>query len=150
MSTLEECTAYNTGPFSLQGTVHKAKVSGVYDGDTLTGIVELFPTKFYQMRFRLQGIDTPEICGPDKVGAIAARNRVIELITGQQMKSNSTQKDIKSIINRDSHFVFVRCGPFEKYGRVLAEVFSEDAYDEGESINAILLREGLAVQYMTT
>jgi micrococcal nuclease len=133
----------------MNGDDFKAKVSGIYDGDTLTGIIEIFPGRFCQLKFRLRGIDTPELYGNEREKARLAMYRVVEIVTGAK-QDHLSPKEIKSLLNGGGEFyVYVKCSKFEKYGRVLADVFAESAYEDGESINDILLAEGLAVPYMT-
>ena len=52
---------------------YKAKVIDVYDGDTITAMVDLGFYHFQQMKFRLYGIDTPEIRGESDFGFILMR-----------------------------------------------------------------------------
>lgn len=144
---LENCTCYNTPPFSLSGNIYRGKVSSIYDGDTMTCIIEMFTDRFYQMKCRLQGIDTPEMIGSDHVQAVIARNRVIQLIANMDA-GNMSRNMIKEFFNTHNFYVVLKCGNFDKYGRLLAEVYTEDNYkNEGESINQILLNENLAIAY---
>jgi endonuclease YncB( thermonuclease family) len=48
--------------------IYKAKVTDVYDGDTITVDIELgFYTKLQDQKIRLYGINTPEMKGSDKI-----------------------------------------------------------------------------------
>lgn len=148
MTSLDTCNCYNTSFFSLNGMTFRAKVAGVYDGDTLTGIIEIFPGQFCQVKFRLLGIDTPELIGERHDLGIKARDRVLNIITGEKL-DNITRKDLKEYLNTHNFYVYVKCGQFEKYGRCLAEVYTEEAHaNNTESINAILVKEELAIPYM--
>lgn len=147
-TTLEACTCANTPLFSLNGREFRAKVVNVYDGDTITCVIELFPDRFFQFKFRLLAIDTPEMVGEHSASAVVARNRVIQLIT----KTDTTQeymhmraKDIRRFFSNHNYYVHVKCHHFDKYGRVLAEVYADDNLDE--SINRMLVSENLAVNY---
>ena len=103
------------------------KVIKVYDGDTIT-IASKLPyddSLLYRFSIRIFGIDTPELRTSNEVEkeiAIKARDFVIEKIYGKNV-------ELKNIAT-------------EKYGRVLAEVVSEDF-----SIGDLLVKEKLAVSY---
>jgi micrococcal nuclease len=137
---------YNTAPFSLNGRVVRARVVNIYDGDTITAIIELHPGYYCQFKFRMNGIDTPEIKGEDKAMALKARNRVIYLITSQDV-SLFSPRTIKEFLNSNFYIVYVRCFHFEKYGRVLADIYTTSDIERTKSINQILLEEGLAKPY---
>lgn len=141
-------TCYNTNVFSLTGREFIAKVVSIYDGDTMTCIIEMFPETFYQVKFRLFGIDTPELNGDNVEQAIQARNRVICLVTSEDIQNiqSMSRKDIKALLNMNQYFVKIQCHHFDKYGRVLADVYTID--NPNETINQILLREHLAVEMM--
>lgn len=142
-----ECqNCYNTKHFSFEGMSFKGKLSGIYDGDTITAIVELTPGTFCQLKFRMAGINTPELVGEYHIEGIKARDRVIQLITGSY-DENMSRSVLKDFINSNNFYIWIKCGPFEKYGRVLAEIFTSE--DCKESLNEILLKEGFAVEYMS-
>ena len=105
---------------------YKAKVTKVYDGDTITVDIDLgFFIWTKDQTIRLTGINTPEIRGEERpeglISADALRLRILnkEVIL-------ATQKDSKG-----------------KYGRWLATV-----YLDGENINQWLLDEGYAKPYI--
>lgn len=130
------------GLFSLEGeTVEDVAVESVYDGDTCTLRFAhgpdhpLFrPGACTTWHCRLAGINCPEVRPPkDAPGREAivtaahrARDRLVELLG-------------------DGSGWRVRCGPFDKYGRVLVRVLAKAG---GESANDTLLREGHAVVFM--
>lgn len=118
--------------FSLDGMVFMCRVIKVYDGDTITGIVK-YNNNFYKLSIRLDGIDTCEKRSKNikiKEKAIEARNRLIELI--------DFQKDRCCMI-------YIKCSGFDKYGRVLANLYKDK--DSDESFQEILIKERLAYQY---
>lgn len=100
----------------------------VYDGDTIT-IVSKLPydaSPFYKFSVRLNGIDTPEIKGStamEKLKAQEAKNALSELILHKKV-------NLKNVST-------------EKYGRILADVYTED----GLHVNQWLLDQGHAVVY---
>ena len=111
------------------------KVVKVYDGDTITVATPLDNTRapIYHFQVRLRGIDSPEIRGSnpeEKTAATKARNALSAKIMNQM--------------------VFLQNLDTEKYGRVLADVFLEEADSgkaEKQSINTWMLENHYAVKY---
>lgn len=100
---------------------YKAKITSVYDGDTITAEVDLgFNIKITE-KFRLNGLNAPEVKGEEKGDGLISRDRLRDKILGKEV----TIKTFK-----DST---------EKYGRYIAEI-----YLESENINEWLISEGLA------
>lgn len=147
---LREQTFSNTSIFSLEGIDTLARVLYVYDGDTMTLVIPLHDT-FYKFSTRLQGIDTCEMKSKTediKKRAIRARNRVLTLIGAHPGTSSLdvqyTRNQIISMLTDTVCLVRVVCYKFEKYGRLLVEVYPSNS---NESISATLLREQLAYEY---
>lgn len=106
---------------------YRAKIIGVYDGDSVTALVDLGFKINFTIKIRLKGINTPEIRGKERSEGLIAKARVVDLILN---------KDVILKTHKD------RTG---KYGRYLGEIFLK----EGDiSINQILLNEGLAKPYL--
>ncbi len=100
---------------------YKAKVLSIYDGDTLTAEVDLgFNIKITE-KFRLSGLNAPELKGDEKGDGLVSRDRLRDKILGREV----TIKTFK-----DST---------EKYGRYISEI-----YLDRENINEWLIAEGLA------
>ena len=107
---------------------YKAIVTDVYDGDTITVLVDLgFHTKV-QLRIRLYGINTPELRGASREAGLLARDRVNKLVLGKEVILK-TFKDKQ-----------------EKYGRWLANVYLPGSE---QSVNELLVEEKLAIPFMT-
>ena len=54
---------------------YKATITDVHDGDTVTADVDLgFHTWIHEEKFRLLGIDAPEVTGATKAAGIVARD----------------------------------------------------------------------------
>ena len=107
---------------------YKLHVTDVYDGDTITGNLDLgFNQVTFHQRFRLYGLDTPEVRGKERPEGLVSRDWLRELILGKTIVVR-TYPDPKG---RD------RKG---KYGRWLVELFDDD----GNSINDRLIAEDLA------
>ena len=109
---------------------YTAKITSVYDGDTVTGDVDLgFGIWIKKQKFRLMGIDTPEIRTKDKdekVRGYEARDRLRELILGKTVRIRSFGKG--------------------KYGRWLVDIFIEEI--DTRSVNQLLILEGHADHYI--
>jgi micrococcal nuclease len=111
----------------------------IYDGDTVTRMeVDLgFNASMRKMRFRLFGIDTPELRGgtdKTKAAARASRDRLRELILGKELK-------IKTF--RGGDYVDKK----GKYGRWLCIIYliTEDGSVDPVSVNDKLVIEGHAI-----
>lgn len=99
----------------------------VYDGDTITIAVEFpfEPKVFYRFSVRLLGIDTPET--HDKTED--------SILIAQYAKNEMT----KMVMNK---IVLLKNISFEKYGRLLADVYIENIH-----INEHMIQKRLAVPY---
>ena len=111
---------------------YRATVASVYDGDTFRADVDLgFSAWLKNVKFRMFGIDTPELRGgtPEtKAAGTAARDRLRELMP------------VGALVLIDS----TKAG---KYGRYLADVYLE-AEGGVVHVNQVLLDEGHAVPYL--
>ena len=139
--------------FSLDGYHTIARVVSISDGDS---IVATFPMPLplplsaaapvYKFHIRLDGIDTPEMHGGGEA-AINARNRLVQLITGLSLSDTSllTKKYIQNLFTNNVYLVRLECKKYDKYGRVLADVY-KPTHDR-VSFSQVLLDEGLAKEY---
>jgi len=122
---------------SLEGKELPAKVVKVYDGDTVHVVIHmqgggpLPPLVRYKVR--LDGIDSPEMRTKnpkEKLAAVAARERLLELVAG------------------DAQIIRFKCGKFDKYGRLLGEIFVDPFMGKADkSVNQMLIEEGHAYAY---
>lgn len=101
----------------------------IYDGDTVTVIIDCGFGIYLKQRIRLFGINAPEIRGSERPEGLKSKQRLIELV--QEYKDDIYVKTIKD-----------KTG---KYGRLLGILLIKDKKD---SINKILLDEGFAVSFM--
>lgn len=111
---------------SFEGQTIKAKVVSVYDGDTIKVIFPLKDT-FYKWNCRLTGIDTPEL----------RTKNTNEKKFGYEVRDILKEKILNKIVN-------IRCGDFDKYGRLLTEVFF---LDSNNSVNDWLIENKYAFSY---
>ena len=138
--------------FSLKGLKTYARVVNVIDGHTITLIIPIFNEcfKFYT---RLSGIDTCEIHShneENKEKGLKAKYRVIELICKNKKLTDIIcipKKQIIDILDKDVYTVWIECDDFDKYGRLLVNVYLEIKKDNSKSIGDILIDEKLAYKY---
>ena len=133
--------------FSLNKIKTHARVVNVVDGDTLDVVIPVFD-KYYKFRSRINGIDTCEVHSNDvdiKNKGLQAKYRVIELLSKQDIKNVlcTTRKQIVELFTINLCIVLIECLEFDKYGRLLINVFIND----DKSIADILIDEKLAYKY---
>lgn len=136
----------NTPPFSLAGKRLRARVIDVYDGDTMT-VAMLFAGEVSKFSVRVHGIDTCEMKSKNVVTkgvSTKARNRVVEVVSRGVIKAGpeTARKDLQVAFAMTVCMVDLECFEFDKYGRVLANVWVD-----GVSVGDLMLGEGLAFEY---
>lgn len=113
---------------------YKAIITEVVDGDTVTARVDLGFSIERTDRFRLYGINAPEMKLDTKTAGEASKARLIELLLNKEV------------------FIYTHKDKREKYGRYLATIFIPDAsgqyQSDIDSVNAIMVKEGHAKPYM--
>jgi endonuclease YncB( thermonuclease family) len=151
MNELDNFKYFNnkTPFFTLSGLKTPARIVNVVDGDTLTLIIPIFDS-YYKFYTRISGIDTCETHSKDekiKELGLKAKYRVLELLLSPPKNiieiMGITNKQIIDIFDKDVYIINIECGDFDKYGRLLANVFIND----GRSIASVLLEEKLAYKY---
>lgn len=106
----------------------RADVLRVLDGDTVEVRAYPWPQQSVDVLVRLRGIDAPEIhsrCETERVRAEIARNRLSDMVTGQQ------------------HVLLTDIGGDKYFGRVVANLGLED----GEDAASTLILENLVQPY---
>jgi micrococcal nuclease len=111
--------------------LYKAKLKKAIDEDTIDLIVDAGFYISVHQRFRLKGIDTPEIFGVRKDTDEYKRGMKAKEYVERRFQENGNECIIKS------H----RTG---KYGRWIAEIWFPDS---DNSLSQELLDEGLAIEY---
>ncbi|NOY61786.1 MAG: thermonuclease family protein [Gammaproteobacteria bacterium] len=114
----------STAPSNSENDLYtyKAKITSVYDGDTVTANVDLgFKTWAHGEKIRLYRINTPEVRGVERPQGLISRDWLREKLMDKEVLIR-TVRDKKG-----------------KYGRYLAEIFLD-----GVNINEQLVEEGLA------
>lgn len=146
MEELKKCNI-DTPSFSLDGTNTYAKVISVKDGDTIVLAIPFLHT-FFKFDCRLNNIDTCEIHSSNmklKEKGLQAKCRVIELLSKQTVEQTLSKKDIQNIFDINCCIVWIKCYDFDKYGRLLIDVYLNE--NEKKCVSDILLEEKLAYSY---
>ena len=116
----------HTPYFSFENQKKRAKVVKVYDGDTIK-IVFPVNKEFFKFTCRLSGIDTPEMKSHDK---------------NEKKYAEFVQKKLSGrILNQ---LVTVKCGKFDKYGRLLITIYHNNSV---KSVNKWLIEKKYALPY---
>ena len=109
--------------------IYDAVVVSVYDGDTVTLDIDLgLGSWLHKQKFRIHGIDAPEIRGEEREEGLIARDWVRSWLPKGEKIVVRTRKDKKG-----------------KYGRWVAEIFVYDIPgDKWVSLASMMVAEGLA------
>jgi len=156
---MENLNDFNTPYFSFDGLKCISRVVDITDGDTIKAIIN-FKDNYYKIVIRLFNIDTCETkskIAENKNLGIEAKKRVYNIITGktiEEFDNTNIKKIIKNELNSNCYYIYVKCYEFDKYGRVLADIYKKndkndlsDLNDNCESISNILINEKLAYIY---
>lgn len=128
-------TVNNDTPlFSLDGNFVECKVVDVYDGDTCKVVFPL-NQKMYRWNVRLTGYDTPEMRPPR-----SQENRDEEINAARLARDF-----LKSKVMNDDQLVFIKCGEFDKYGRLLGTLFINQ--EDEVSVNDLMIQNGHGYAY---
>ena len=114
--------------FSFEGRKCLGKVVKVYDGDTVHIVFSLTdnePDRLYKWNCRLINVDTPEL----------RTKNIKEKEFGKQVRDFLKEKILNKIVT-------IECSDFDKYGRLLVEIFIDN-----ENINNWLIENGYAKKY---
>jgi endonuclease YncB( thermonuclease family) len=130
--------------FSLCGKSLIGRVVNVLDGDTLSIILPLYH-EFFRFNVRLNGIDTCETKSNNpelKNMGLQAKKLVIDTITCKQTNESFDKQSVINLLSTEVYTVRVECLEFDKYGRLLADVYVKD-----KNLSDLLLENKLAYQY---
>jgi endonuclease YncB( thermonuclease family) len=163
-SSLYQTDAYtDTPPFRIEPSQQWVRVIDVYDGDTMTCILKLHMKYPYRFQIRLSGIDACEMRSRNpvlKAKALEARQCVLQEVTrcsDATLQTLQTRNEIKAFLNKTPSFVWLHATSFDKYGRVLANVYlnkpktlsksSAKISTPPQSLSDVLIDRGLAFPY---
>lgn len=119
--------------FSFAGQSYLVKIVDVYDGDTFTACFE-YRGEIIKYKFRCMGYDSPEM-KPLKSKKHRKEEKKQAVIAREKFKEYS---------NCDKDLVVVRCLYFDKYGRILAEVYNRS---NNNHVNKLMLENSHGVRY---
>lgn len=115
--------------YSLSGIITIAQCWKVYDGDSFRILINL-NGKYVNFKCRLNGLDTPEL----------RTHNTLEKKIALQAKL-FVQERIENKVVR------VRCGDWDKYGRLLVSVTLLDGKEHGMDLSTLLINNRLAFAY---
>ncbi|KAJ3037077.1 hypothetical protein HDV00_002081 [Rhizophlyctis rosea] len=132
--TLHDVTITTAPQFALPSNIKTpVKILDVYDGDTLTAAIELFPGRFHSFSIRLLGVDTPELRPPrNKPG------REDEIQRAKAAKAYLANLVLDKVVWAKFH-------GSEKYGRQLATVWLEE--NGMKTVNEMIIKAGHGYAY---
>ena len=143
---MEKFNDTNTPLFSFNGVNIMSRVVDITDGDTIKAIIN-FKDDYYKIIVRLNNIDTCETkskCEENKNLGINAKRRLYNLITNKTIETND-KKIIKKELNDNCYLIYLKCYDFDKYGRVLGDIYQNE--NDTVSFSSILISEKLAYIY---
>ena len=146
INIMENFNDTNTPVFSFNGINGMSRVVDITDGDTIKAIIN-FKYSYYKIIVRLNNIDkceTKSKCEENKNLGIEAKKRLYNLITNKTIDTND-KKQIKQELNNNCYLIYLKCYDFDKYGRVLGDIYYNDTDDT--SFSSILIKEKLAYVY---
>ena len=116
----------NSQPF--QPDLKLGKVIKVYDGDSITIAAKPYENyPIYRFSVRLSGIDTPELRTRDE----------LEKKYGYEVRDKLRDKILDKVVT-------VKCGDFDKYGRLLIDIYCDN---ETRSVSNWLIENKYAFAY---
>ncbi len=115
--------------------IYRGKLERVVDGDTIDALIDVGFDIWVKKRIRYKGIDTWE-----------SRTRDLkEKAKGLEAKARN--KELLIEVSAKSGYFRLKSYGVGKYGRVLGEIFIQDANDNTININNQLIDEGHAYVY---
>lgn len=115
--------------FTLTDSFVEGKIVDVYDGDTVKIVLNLPINKqYFRWNCRLSGINTPEIRTKN------IKEKEFGLLVRDKLKERIENK-----------ILLIKCGEFDKYGRLLVEIYENNG--QLFSINNWLIENNYAKPY---
>jgi len=120
--------------FSLEGQTKLCKVVSVYDGDTCNVVFDNNGV-INRWNVRMNGYDTPEMRPSKK---LPNRDEI-------KQKAILSRDFLKSLIFNNEQLVYLKCGKFDKYGRLLGDIYINE--DDKDSVNSLMIKSGHGYEY---
>ena len=119
----------------MEKYIYRGKLERVVDGDTIDALIDVGFDIWIKKRIRYSGIDTWE-----------SRTRdLAEKAKGLEAKARN--KELLMEVSSKSGYFRLKSYGVGKYGRVLGEIFIEDAEGKQYNINETLISEGHGYVY---
>ena len=119
----------------MEKYIYRGKLERVVDGDTIDALIDVGFDIWIKKRIRYSGIDTWE-----------SRTRdLAEKAKGLEAKARN--KELLMEVSSKSGYFRLKSFGVGKYGRVLGEIYIEDAEGKQYNINETLISEGHAYIY---
>ena len=120
-----------TPQFTLKDTFKVCKIVDVYDGDTIRGVFEN-NGMYNKWTIRMYGYDSPEI----------RPSRKLENREEIKAKAKESRDYLKTKILDKT--VLLHCLDFDKYGRVLGNIYSEELGNQSVNDHMVEMNYGYA------
>ena len=115
--------------------IYRGKLERVVDGDTIDALIDVGFDIWVKKRIRYKGIDAWE-----------SRTRNLEEKT-KGLEAKARNKELLETVSSKPGYFRLKSYGVGKYGRVLGEIFIEDAEGKQYNINETLISEGHAYVY---
>ena len=119
----------------MEKYIYRGKLERVVDGDTIDALIDVGFDIWIKKRIRYSGIDTWE----------SRTRNLAEKAKGLEAKARN--KELLLEVSSKSGYFSLKSHGVGKYGRVLGEIFIEDAEGKQYNINETLISEGHAYIY---
>ena len=119
----------------MEKYIYRGKLERVVDGDTIDALIDVGFDIWVKKRIRYSGIDTWE-----------SRTRDLEE-KAKGLEAKARNKELLMEVSSKSGYFRLKSFGVGKYGRVLGEIYIEDAEGKQYNINETLISEGHAYVY---
>ena len=119
----------------MEKYIYRGKLERVVDGDTIDALIDVGFDIWIKKRIRYSGIDTWE-----------SRTRNLEE-KAKGLEAKARNKELLMEVSSKSGYFRLKSHGVGKYGRVLGEIFIQDANENTICINNQLISEGHAYIY---
>ena len=119
----------------MEKYIYRGKLERVVDGDTIDALIDVGFDIWIKKRIRYSGIATWE-----------SRTRNLEE-KAKGLEAKARNKELLLEVSSKSGYFRLKSHGVGKYGRVLGEIFIEDAEGKQWNINETLIKEGHAYVY---
>jgi len=119
----------------MEKYIYRGKLERVVDGDTIDALIDVGFDIWVKKRIRYKGIDTWE-----------SRTRDLDE-KAKGLEAKARNKELLMEVSSKSGYFRLKSFGVGKYGRVLGEIYIEDAEGKQYNINETLISEGHAYIY---